>query len=213
MLDLVPESGPSIQLFNHIPGTGLDHPSHRGRQLAQVDLPQNPAGRLVLTTGPGHGEDDSWDWAFAARFTGAAPGPPLVISPTRQILVEQTDGYEGGWADQFDETHWGAQSPAGYLRTQNLRISPPSLSATGSMTTRPATKTANAAVMGLRSWCLLPLSMVLNKNSTGVSSTHLRIRRIRANKPPGIALPLGQSGQLKFQMNAGPYDSNAYDWA
>ena len=28
-----------------------------------------------------------------------------------------------------------------------------------------------------------------------------------------IALPLGQSGQLKFQMNAGPYDSNAYDWA
>jgi integral membrane sensor domain MASE1 len=28
-----------------------------------------------------------------------------------------------------------------------------------------------------------------------------------------VLLPLGQSGKLKFQMNPGPYDSNAYDWA
>ena len=211
MLDLVPESGPSIQLFNHILEP-FNHPSHRGRQLAQIDLPQNPAGRLVLTTGPGHGEDDSWDWAFAARFTGAAPGPPLVISPTRQILVEQTDGYEGGWADQFDETHWGAQSP------QELTYP------------KPADLTAVTFRYGLNDNAARDENG--QRRSDGVEvvvliapldgpEQELYRRFIDPFANPAdtgqqtarIALPLGQSGQLKFQMNAGPYDSNAYDWA
>lgn len=210
-LKLVPEEGPVILLFDQILEP-FNHPSHRGRQSVEVSLPQEPQGRLVLTTGPGHGTDLSWDWAYVAQFSGKAPGPPLVISPNRQILAVETAGYEGGWADQFDETHWGAQSP------QELTYP------------KPADLTAvtfryglndNAArdENGQRRSDGVEVVVLFSPNEGPERELFRRFIDPFANPEDAgkqttrLSLPLGQRGQLKFQMNSGPYGSNAYDWA
>jgi hypothetical protein len=210
-LELVPEVGPTISLFDQILEP-FNHPAHRGRQRIAVNLPQQPQGHLVLTTGPGRGSDSSWDWAFAARFVGKAPGPPIVISPARQLLAVETSGHEGGWADQFDATHWGAQSP------QELTY------------TKPADLTAvtfsyglndNAArdENGQRRTDGVEVVVIFAPDQGPEQEIYRRFLDPFVNSEDAgkqtarITLPLGQSGQLKFQMNPGPYGSNAYDWA
>ena len=210
-LELIPEDGPSIELFNHI-SEPFNHPGHRGTQRAEVELPQNLGGRLVLSTGPGHGADMSWDWAFAARFIGRAPGPPIVVSDSRAILAEKTAGYEGGWADQFDESHWGAQSP------QELTYP------------KPADLTDVTFSYGLNDNAARDENgqrlsdgvevVVIFVSETGDDTVIFRRALDPFSRPEDagkqtsrITLPLGQKGKLKFQMNPGPYGSNAYDWA
>lgn len=210
-LELVPNEGPAIEIFERLLEP-FNHPSHRGRQKADIELPQNPEGLLVLTSGPGHGDDHSWDWAYAASFSGRAPGPPLVVSPTRHILVEKTAGYEGGWADQFDETHWGAQSP------QELTYPKP-VDLTAVTFSFGLNDNAARDENGQRRSDGVEVVVIFEPEEGEPTELYRRFvdpfaHPTDAGKQTArVLLPLGQSGKLKFQMNPGPYDSNAYDWA
>lgn len=210
-LELVPTEGPTIQLFEQILEP-FNHPDHRGDQTARITLPQEPIGKLVLTTGPGHGDDGSWDWSYAARFRGKAPGPPLVVSPTRSILVEKTAGYEGGWADQFDETHWGAQSP------QELTYPKP-VDLTAVTFSFGLNDNAARDDNGERRSDGVEVVVIFEPEEGEPTELYRRFIDPFANPTDAgkqtarVRLPLGQSGKLKFQMNPGLYNSNAYDWA
>ncbi|MDB4385305.1 hypothetical protein N9Z12_04565, partial [Opitutaceae bacterium] len=210
-LELVPDEGPAIEIFDRLLEP-FNHPSHRGRQISEIELPQHPVGRLVLTSGPGRGNDNSWDWAYAARFSGRAPGPPLVVSPTRSILVEKTAGYEGGWADQFDETHWGAQSP------QELTYPKP-VDLTAVTFSFGLNENAARDENGQRRSDGVEVVVIFEPEEGEPAELYRRFVDPFASPTDAgkqtarVLLPLGQSGRLKFQMNPGPYNSNSYDWA
>jgi hypothetical protein len=136
----------------------------------------------------------------------------LVVSPTRHILVEKTAGYEGGWADQFDETHWGAQSP------QELTYPKP-VDLTAVTFSFGLNDNAARDENGQRRSDGVEVVVIFEPEEGEPTELYRRFvdpfaHPTDAGKQTArVLLPLGQSGKLKFQMNPGPYDSNAYDWA
>jgi len=210
-LELIPAEGDSIELWKQLLEP-FNHPQHRGEQTTTVILPREPQGRLVFSTGPGYHDDHSWDWSYAGKFRGTAPGPPITLGNDRRLLSINTDGYEGGWADQFDETHWGAQSP------QELTYPKP-VDLTAVTFSFGLNDNAARDENGQRRSDGVEVVVIFEPEEGEPTELYRRFLDPFANPTDAgkqtarVLLPLGQSGKLKFQMNPGPYNSNAYDWA
>ncbi len=210
-LDLVEADGNRVELWSRLLEP-FNHPSHRGVQQAEIDLPREPQGQLVFTTGPGHGTDSSWDWAYAGPFVGEAPGPPLRLDDGRALVTRRTAGYADGWADQFDATHWGAQTPQTLVYPKLVDMS--RLTFTYGLNDNAARdENGQRRSDGVEA----VLTFVSESGRTEVlHRRHLDpfVRPEDAGpQTVTVDLPLGEAGELHLSMQPGPHGNNSYDWA
>ncbi len=210
-LELIDAEGQTTVLWEQLLEP-FNHPAHRGRQTARITLPRDLAGDLVLRTGPGYLDDASWDWAWVGNFRAESPGPPLVLSPTRKIASIATAGYEGGWADQFDATHWGAQPPQTITYPKPVDLAEVTF-------TFGLNDNAAADENGVRRSDGVTAILLFSPVEGPDRELYRRTLNPFANpadfgpKTATVPVPLGEAGELILQMDPGPHGDNSYDWA
>ncbi len=210
-LDLETTDGETITIWSDTL-TPFNHPEDRGVLSATVDLPPMQPGRLVLSTQPGAAGDTSWDWAFGGDFRGTTPGPPIKLADGRALYSVANRGYNEGWSDQFDEKHWGAQSP------QELDYpKPPELAALtirfGINPDAAQDPEGNRRSDGVH-------VRVFFDSDTG-ETTEVFERFLDPYSRPDdageheakFATRPGESGILRVRMEPGPHNNNSFDWA
>jgi hypothetical protein len=189
-----------------------NHPDHRGPQSAQIELPRDADGELVFSTGPGWDDDASWDWAWIASIRAEAPGPPLVISPTRRIVVTKTAGFDHGWANKIGENRWGAQSPQFLTYAKPVDLVEITLSY-GLNDNAAADENGQRRSDGVD---VVVVFIDANGSSRELFRHSLDPFSTPADfgiKTSTIPLPPGETGQLVIGMEPGPNGDNSYDWA
>lgn len=187
-------------------------PEDRGLQPGSAFLPAEPQGTLSFAIDVGEHGNGAWDWAWAGHFVGVAPGPAIILNPQRKLMVRSTSGFNRGWADPVEEDHWGAQTP------QEL-IYP-----------KPADLTAVTFTYGMFDEAIRDeagsrlsdgVEVVVFFESEGKPPHELYRRSLDPYNTPSdlgrqqatVALPAAKKGTLKFRMEPGPQNNNAYDWA
>lgn len=211
LLELVAGDGTRTTLFDRLLEP-FNHAEQRGPQSARVTLPRGLEGTLVFSTGAGRFDDTSWDWAFAGNFRGVSPGPPLVVGPERQFGAIHTSGFENGWSDQFDATHWGAQSPQELVYPKPVDLEEVTF-------TFGLNDNAARDENGQRRSDGVEVVLVFASN-TKVEAELFRRHLDPFTRPEDagpqtatVMVPLGEPGTLKLRMEPGPNDDNSYDWA
>ena len=210
-LELVPVSGPTQVLFERLLEP-FSQPEHRGAQSVRVELPQDIAGELVFSTGPGEYGDTSFDWAWIGSIVAESPGPPLVISPDRRIIPTLAEGFNDGWAYFLEKDRWSAHSPQFLTYPKSADL----VEITLSYGLNPD------AVIGedgqQRSDGVEAVVVFIDANGTSHELYRHLLNPLTNTGDLGlqtatIPLPLGESGNVVLRMEAGPRNNNSYDWA
>lgn len=213
ILELIDEQQQVHPLFSRTL-TPFNHPEHRGEQTTRVELPPKLSGTLILRTDAGPNNDASWDWAWIGALQAEGYGPPIVISPTRELLPisSYTVDPNGDPSKRNGPADWGAHADAQLVYNRPLDLTRVTFRyglADGAGRDESGQQRSDGAEM-----------IVSFAPSSGGPAVELFRRTLDPFHNPSdlgeqissIDLPPFESGRLFFRLSPGPHNNNAFDW-
>jgi len=213
ILELIDEQQQVHPLFTRTL-TPFNHPEHRGEQISRIELPPKLSGTLVLRTDAGPNQDASWDWAWIGALHAEGYGPPIVISPDRELLPisSYTVDPAGDPSKRNGPADWGAHADAQLVYDRPVDLTRVTFRyglADGAARDESGQQRSDGAEM-----------IVVFEPSSGAAPVELFRRALDPFNNPSdlgeqsstIDLPPIESGRLVFRLSPGPHNNNAFDW-
>jgi hypothetical protein len=183
----------------------------RGPQTAQVKLPRETAGRIILRVEPGPRNNTAFDWAYVADPRAQGPGPDIVWG-SRILVPLEGRTFNGPGMDQYDKDLWGAHAPSRLVYER-----PPGLAAVSfSYGLDPRTYSdpdPRRRTDGV--------DVLVQFEPADGSVTTLFQRRLTPGSNPDdrgtqsarVELPPREPGRLLFIITPGPRNDTSFDWS